>query len=76
MHLGYHSRFTRFPNDGLAIAIFTNDDNAGPLLKEVLKFRIIDAAFGLDPVDWNSKVRIKSASLTKFLEHFEPGTRP
>ncbi|KAJ7484270.1 beta-lactamase/transpeptidase-like protein [Mycena latifolia] len=60
---GYHSRITRFPNDGVGIAIFTNDDNAGPLLKEVLKFRIADEAFGLDPVDWKSRYKAAAQEL-------------
>ncbi|KAJ7670403.1 hypothetical protein B0H17DRAFT_948817, partial [Mycena rosella] len=50
-------RVARFPNDGVGIAIFTNDDTVGPLLKEVIKYRIIDEAFGLDPVDWNSRYK-------------------
>ncbi|KAJ7472966.1 hypothetical protein B0H11DRAFT_1672250, partial [Mycena galericulata] len=51
---GFHSRITRFPFDGVGIAAITNDDVFGPLLKEIIKFRIADEAFGLDPVDWDS----------------------
>ncbi|KAF7348644.1 Beta-lactamase domain-containing protein [Mycena venus] len=51
--LGFHSQITRFPDDNLGIAVLTNDDTFGYRLKEVIKFRIVDAAFGLEPVDWS-----------------------
>jgi hypothetical protein len=46
---------TRYPFDGVGVAIMTNDDAFGPLLKEIIKFRIADEAFKLEPVDWNSR---------------------
>ncbi|KAJ7774038.1 beta-lactamase/transpeptidase-like protein [Mycena metata] len=52
---GYHSRITRFPFDNAGIAILTNDDAFGPLLKEVIKFRLADEILGLEPIDWNSR---------------------
>ncbi|KAJ7912362.1 beta-lactamase/transpeptidase-like protein [Mycena leptocephala] len=51
---GFHSQITRFPADGVGIAVLTNDDD-GALMKEVIKFRIIDEIFGLDPADWDSR---------------------
>lgn len=39
----------------MGIAVITNDDIFGPLLKEVIKFRIADEALGLEPVDWDSR---------------------
>ncbi|KAJ7512257.1 hypothetical protein B0H11DRAFT_2214060 [Mycena galericulata] len=57
----FHSRITRFPFDGVGIAAITNDDVFGPLLKEIIKFRIADEAFGLDPVDWDSRFVFASA---------------
>ncbi|KAF7338796.1 Beta-lactamase class penicillin binding protein [Mycena sanguinolenta] len=53
--LGFHSQITRFPNDNFGIAVLTNDDTFGSVMKEVVKFRVIDAVFGLDPVDWNTR---------------------
>ncbi|KAJ7910142.1 hypothetical protein B0H13DRAFT_1482137, partial [Mycena leptocephala] len=50
---GFHSQITRFPADGAGIAVLTKDD-FGELMKEVIKFRIIDEIFGLNPVDWDS----------------------
>ncbi|KAJ7908943.1 beta-lactamase/transpeptidase-like protein [Mycena leptocephala] len=55
--LGFHSRVTRYPFDGVGVAIMTNDDAFGPLLKEIIKFRIADEAFKLEPVDWNSRYK-------------------
>ncbi|KAJ6599954.1 beta-lactamase/transpeptidase-like protein [Mycena vulgaris] len=52
---GFHSQITRFLADGLGIAVLTNDDTFGALFREVIKYRIADQAFGLDPVDWNSR---------------------
>ncbi|KAJ7348606.1 beta-lactamase/transpeptidase-like protein [Mycena albidolilacea] len=53
---GFHSQITRFPADGVGIAVLTNDDY-GVLMKEVIKFRIIDEIFGPDPVDWDSRYK-------------------
>ncbi|KAJ7494024.1 hypothetical protein FB451DRAFT_1491612 [Mycena latifolia] len=53
---GCHSQITRFPADGVGIAVLTNDD-FGELMREVIKFRILDEVFGLDLVDWNSKFK-------------------
>ncbi|KAJ7255419.1 beta-lactamase/transpeptidase-like protein [Mycena rebaudengoi] len=46
---------TRLPFDGLGIAVLTNDDNYGPVFLEAIKYRIIDAAVGLEPVDWSAR---------------------
>ncbi|KAJ7321670.1 beta-lactamase/transpeptidase-like protein, partial [Mycena albidolilacea] len=52
---GYHSRITRFPDDGAGVAILTNDDAFGPVMKEIIKYRLADEIFGLQPVDWDSR---------------------
>ncbi|KAJ6627613.1 beta-lactamase/transpeptidase-like protein [Mycena sp. CBHHK59/15] len=44
---GFPSQITRFPNDGLGVAVLTNDDAFGTLFKEVIKYRIVDEVFGL-----------------------------
>jgi hypothetical protein len=56
MIIGFHSQVTRLPFDGLGIAVLTNDDNYGPLFREAIKYRIIDAALGLEPVDWSARL--------------------
>ncbi|KAF8217636.1 beta-lactamase/transpeptidase-like protein [Mycena galopus ATCC 62051] len=53
--IGFHAQITRFPNDNFGIAVLTNDDTLGNALKEVVKFRVIDAAFGLVPVNWSAR---------------------
>ncbi|KAF7338792.1 Beta-lactamase class penicillin binding protein [Mycena sanguinolenta] len=61
--LGFHSQITRFPNDNFGIAVLTNDDTFGSAMKEVVKFRVIDAVFGLDPVDWNTRYQTVMAEV-------------
>ncbi|KAF8171179.1 beta-lactamase/transpeptidase-like protein [Mycena galopus ATCC 62051] len=73
---GYHSRITRFPPDGVGIAIFTNDDDFGPYIKEVLKFRIADEIFGLDPVDWNSRYQNAAAEVEQEYADLTSTTAP
>ncbi|KAJ7853265.1 hypothetical protein B0H13DRAFT_2581028 [Mycena leptocephala] len=51
---GFHSQITCFSADGVGIAVLTND-NFGEVMKEVIKFRIINEIFGLDPMDWDSR---------------------
>ncbi|KAF7338793.1 Beta-lactamase class penicillin binding protein [Mycena sanguinolenta] len=53
--IGFHSQITRFPIDGFGIAVLTNDDTFGSVMLEVVKYRVIDSFFGLDPVDWNTR---------------------
>ncbi|KAJ7111218.1 hypothetical protein C8R44DRAFT_633279, partial [Mycena epipterygia] len=57
---------TRFPNEGVGIAVLTNDDAFGIQFGDVIKFRLIDEVFGLDPVDWNSrsKLAVEQAQLS------------
>ncbi|KAJ6469361.1 beta-lactamase/transpeptidase-like protein [Mycena sanguinolenta] len=60
---GFHSQITRFPNDNFGIAVLTNDDTFGDVLKEVVKFRVIDSVFGLDPVDWSARYQAVMAEV-------------
>jgi hypothetical protein len=46
---------TRLPFDGIGIAVLTNDGNYGSYFGEAIKYRIIDAALGLDAVDWSAR---------------------
>ncbi|KAF5391209.1 hypothetical protein D9757_003078 [Collybiopsis confluens] len=53
----FNTQITRFPFDNVGIAVLTNDDLFGGLFMEVIKERIIDEIFGLEPLDWNSRVK-------------------
>ncbi|KAJ7645754.1 beta-lactamase/transpeptidase-like protein [Mycena rosella] len=46
---GFHAQITRFPADGVGIAVLTNED-FGQFMKEVIK------VFGLELVDWDSRI--------------------
>ncbi|KAJ7730392.1 beta-lactamase/transpeptidase-like protein [Mycena maculata] len=50
---GFHAMFTRFPFDGAAVAVLANDDLL--YIRDIVRYRIIDELFGLEPVDWNTR---------------------
>ncbi|KAL0574601.1 hypothetical protein V5O48_007351 [Marasmius crinis-equi] len=52
---GARTQMTRLPDAKLGLAVFTNDDNFGTNLMEIIKYRIIDAALGLPAIDWESR---------------------
>ncbi|KAJ7766554.1 beta-lactamase/transpeptidase-like protein [Mycena maculata] len=57
---GFFTQITRFPNDGVGLAVFTNEDPAlglGFYTNNIIKYRLMDEIFGLDPVDWNSRYK-------------------
>ncbi|KAJ7575075.1 beta-lactamase/transpeptidase-like protein [Mycena floridula] len=54
---GFLTQVTRFPFDNFGIAVFSNDGDFGTMLIEIIKFRILDEVFGLDPVDWNQRFK-------------------
>lgn len=37
------------------MAVLTNDNDAGIFYKEVIKYRLIEEALGLEKVDWNGR---------------------
>lgn len=51
--LGFNAVVTRLPWDNIGVAILTNDYELGSVISEVLKFRLIDEALGLDPIAWD-----------------------
>ena len=52
--LGYTSAVIRYPNDGLGIAVLTNDADA--LFHDAVKWRIAEEILGLPVrVDWNTR---------------------
>ncbi|EJD51749.1 beta-lactamase/transpeptidase-like protein [Auricularia subglabra TFB-10046 SS5] len=55
---GYLSQITRFPNDGLGIAILTNDQPRGQFAHEALKWRIAEELLNMPlRVDWNARYK-------------------
>ncbi|KAF8884175.1 beta-lactamase/transpeptidase-like protein [Infundibulicybe gibba] len=54
---GFNSLLTRLPNDNFGFVVLTNDDVYGTLITEIIKARIIDQAFGLSPIDWNTRLK-------------------
>ncbi|KAF8884173.1 beta-lactamase/transpeptidase-like protein [Infundibulicybe gibba] len=54
---GFQSEMIRLPNDNFGIVILTNDDIYGALIAQIIKWRIIDQAFGLIPIDWSTRLK-------------------
>uniref|UniRef100_A0A0W0FML0 Beta-lactamase-related domain-containing protein n=1 Tax=Moniliophthora roreri TaxID=221103 RepID=A0A0W0FML0_MONRR len=54
---GAHSIVARLPFDNIGVAVLTNDDDIGPIIREIIKYRLIDEALGLEPYDWDSIIK-------------------
>ncbi|KAG7088848.1 hypothetical protein E1B28_012802 [Marasmius oreades] len=50
--IGAHSQLSRLPFDNVGVAVLTNDDDTGAIFNEIIKFRLIDGALGLEPYNW------------------------
>jgi hypothetical protein len=61
-HLGFVSVICRIPYDNLGIAVLTNDMDNGGNIMEVIKFRLLDEALGMTPIDWNSRFALLLSS--------------
>lgn len=48
---GFKTIVSRLPHDNIGIVVLSNDDN-GVRVMEPVKFQIIDALLGLDPINW------------------------
>ncbi|KAK7054310.1 hypothetical protein VNI00_003503 [Paramarasmius palmivorus] len=55
---GAHSRVARLPFDNIGVAVLTNDDDLGPIFNDIIKYRLIDEALGLEPFDWDTLQRM------------------
>ncbi|KAF7303230.1 Beta-lactamase class penicillin binding protein [Mycena kentingensis (nom. inval.)] len=55
--IGHRTQITRVPSQMLGVAVLSNDNEYGSQLMEAVKFRIIDEALGLEPVDWAGRYR-------------------
>ncbi|KAF8063357.1 beta-lactamase/transpeptidase-like protein [Lyophyllum atratum] len=54
---GFYSQITRLPFDDLGIAVLCNDFSYGSYLMQIIKFRLIDEALNLEPVDWDARYK-------------------
>ncbi|KAF5365311.1 hypothetical protein D9758_005454 [Tetrapyrgos nigripes] len=52
---GYRTQITRFPWAKLGVAVFSNDDTYGSVFHEIIKWRLVDEALELEPIDWDSR---------------------
>ncbi|KAL0960872.1 hypothetical protein HGRIS_005887 [Hohenbuehelia grisea] len=51
---GFNSYVARLPADTIGVAVLTNDEQFGSMFADVIKYRIIDQALALPPLDVNS----------------------
>ncbi|KAF9265205.1 beta-lactamase/transpeptidase-like protein [Marasmius fiardii PR-910] len=49
---GAHSQLARLPFDNVGVAVLTNDDDTGPIFNNIIKYRLLDGALGLEPYNW------------------------
>ncbi|KAH8795142.1 hypothetical protein DL96DRAFT_1649621, partial [Flagelloscypha sp. PMI_526] len=48
------SAMATLPNRQFGVTVMSNAQNNGGALAQIIKFRLMDAAMGLDPIDWTS----------------------
>lgn len=53
--IGFMTQISRFPSNDLGIAVFSNDNEYGGMLHEIIKWYLVDTALGLPPIDWNTR---------------------
>ncbi|KAG6855689.1 hypothetical protein H0H87_012078 [Tephrocybe sp. NHM501043] len=54
---GHLSWIVRFPELGLGLSVYSNDNSMGNYLMTIIKHRLFDEALGLKPVDWNGRYK-------------------
>ncbi|KAJ7450791.1 beta-lactamase/transpeptidase-like protein [Mycena latifolia] len=54
---GFKSQITRIPDRGFGVAILSNDESFGTQIVESIKFRVIDEALELEPIDWTARFK-------------------
>ncbi|KAG6916502.1 hypothetical protein DXG01_006501 [Tephrocybe rancida] len=64
---GHLSWIARLPDLGLGVMVYSNDNNLGGWLTTIIKYRLIDEALGLEPIDWNARYKdiVRQALLWK-----------
>ncbi|KAF8884177.1 beta-lactamase/transpeptidase-like protein [Infundibulicybe gibba] len=55
---GFNSLISRLPNDGLGVAVLSNDDIYGGVFAEVVRGRVLDRALGLTEIDWDTRFKL------------------
>jgi len=55
--LGFMSEIIRYPNDGLGIAVLTNDVPRGYLAAQIISWRVAEKLLGLPHADWRTRTR-------------------
>ncbi|KAJ3713629.1 beta-lactamase/transpeptidase-like protein [Lentinula raphanica] len=58
---GFKTQVTRFPDDNLGIIVLSNDEEFGPEIYEIVIRRIADHVFGLNPIDWKTRLQAQKA---------------
>ncbi|KAF5375446.1 hypothetical protein D9615_007951 [Tricholomella constricta] len=53
---GFNSQVSRLPNNGIGVAVLTNDNEYGKLISQLVKYYIMDRALGLEPIDWSTRL--------------------
>ncbi|KAF8191527.1 beta-lactamase/transpeptidase-like protein [Mycena galopus ATCC 62051] len=71
---GFKTQITRIPNENFGVAVLSNDHSFGRQIMEAVKYRIIDEALKLKPIDWTA--RYKSAISETFNGRTIPTSRP
>ncbi|KAF7338713.1 Beta-lactamase class penicillin binding protein [Mycena sanguinolenta] len=69
---GFFAQITRLPEDVAGVAVFTNED-LGEFTSYIIKYRIIDAILGMDPVDWDSRYKAEVQQAASALGGLVPG---
>ncbi|TFK69248.1 beta-lactamase/transpeptidase-like protein [Pluteus cervinus] len=76
---GFHTWIFRIPSKMIGIAILTNEDMHGSDLETIIGYRLLDKALGLDPVDWNTRLKeivLKQAAQRVAKSHFPSEATP
>ncbi|KAI3614262.1 beta-lactamase [Moniliophthora roreri] len=60
---GANSDMARLPFENIGVAVMSNDDDIGGNLVDIIKYRLIDEALGLEPFDWNTAYQIQALAL-------------
>ncbi|KAF4596497.1 hypothetical protein EYR38_007884 [Pleurotus pulmonarius] len=71
---GFNSYISRYPFDGVGIAVLTNDNELGNAISIAIKYRLSDQALGLSPID--SKAIVGGELLAGFAASPPPVQRP
>lgn len=56
--LGFISLITRLPFDNIGVAVLSNDNDYGDPITNIIRWRLLDQALGLEKVDWNARFPI------------------